>query len=91
MLQTAQKLNEQIKKYYRLIKRKRNALQRGSVNPNYHATFNLDREVYISEVQDLIAKGLLFDFALRTNVIDPFVHFGMTKLGRNYMKYVSSE
>ncbi len=72
-----------------LIKRKRNALRNGKVNPNYHTTFDLERKIYISEIQDLIAKGLLFDFVLKSQIIDPFVHFGITSLGRSYMSYIS--
>lgn len=83
------KLREREAKIPSLIKRKRNALQHGKINPNYHTTFNLNRETYISEIQDLIAKGLLFDFVLKSQIIDPFVHFGITKLGCSYMNYIS--
>lgn len=83
-----ERLNKRLKQIPRLIKQKRSALKNGDINPNYHVTFDLTREDYISEVQDLISKGLLFDFALRTQIIDPFVHFGITSLGRSYMKYI---
>src|SRR5690606_27131001 len=86
---TSKKLNERLKKIPRLIRKRRNALKNGDINPNYHTTFGISRGVYIAEIQDLIAKGLLFDFAIRTQIIDPFVHFGMTGLGRSYMKYVT--
>jgi len=83
------RIEERISKIQKLIRKRRTALQSGNVNPNYHTTFNLTREVYIAEIQDLISKGLLFDFALRTKIIDPFVHFGITSLGRSFMNYVS--
>ncbi|WP_138435154.1 hypothetical protein [Winogradskyella algicola] len=86
---TTKKLKERLSKIPRLIKKRELALKSGNINPNYHTTFDLTREVYISEVQDLISKGLLFDFALRTQLIDPFVHFGMTSLGRSYMNYIN--
>ena len=85
---TLWKLEERRKKIPRLIKKRRTALQTGKINPNSHKSFGLKREDYITEIHDLIAKGLLFDFALRTQLIDPFVHFGITSLGRSYMNYV---
>jgi plasmid maintenance system killer protein len=86
-----EKLRKREAKIPSLIKRKRNALQNGKINPNYHVTFDLNRETYISEIQDLISKGLLFDFVLKSQIIDPFVHFGITNLGRGYMNYISAK
>jgi hypothetical protein len=83
------RIEDRLSKIPRLIRKRRTALKSGNINPNYHTTFDLSREVYISEIQDLISKGLLFDFALRTKIIDPFVHFGITSLGRSFMNYVS--
>ena len=83
------KLEERLKVIPRLIKKRRTALKTGKINPNSHKSFGLTREVYIIEVHDLIAKGLLFDFALKTQIIDPFVHFGITSLGRSFMNYIS--
>lgn len=81
-------LKERLDKLPKLICKKKNALQRGKVNPNSHRTFNIERNVYITEVQDLIAKGLLFDFAIRTSLINPYEAFGITKLGRSYLTYI---
>ena len=87
---TGDKLKLRIKQIPKLIRSKRKALQDGPINPNVHATFDITREIYIVEIQDLIVKGLLFDFALKTKVIDPYVHFGITSFGRNFMKYIAS-
>lgn len=82
-------IQNRLAKIPRLISKKETALKRGSINPNYHSTFGVNRDSYITEVQDLIAKGLLFDFVLKSSVIDPFMHFGMTSLGRSYMNYIT--
>jgi len=87
---TGDKIRTRIKQIQKLTGSKRKALQNGFINPNIHTTFDISREVYITEIQDLIAKGLLFDFALKAKVVDPYVHFGITNFGRNYMKYIAS-
>lgn len=86
----AEKLKVRLKKIPGLLKSKRTALKNGHVNPNYHTTFKVERAMYIAEIQDLIANGLLFDFAIKTDIIDPYVHFGITEYGRSYMSYVAS-
>lgn len=85
---TVQKLLDREIAIDKLLRRKKNALQKGDKNPNSHKTFGVHRDIYIVEVQDLIAKGLLFDFVVQTDLIDPNVLFGITKLGRRYLQYV---
>ncbi|MBW2938107.1 hypothetical protein KXJ69_08310 [Aureisphaera sp. CAU 1614] len=89
--ETSEKIEKRLKDIPKLIKRREMALTQNNVNPNTHSTFNISRELYITEMHDLIAKGLLFDFAIRTNLVQPFVHFGITQLGRSYMKYIIDE
>jgi hypothetical protein len=85
------KLTDRVKKIPGLIARKRNALQRGNVNPNSHKTFGITRSEYIVDIQDLIAQGLIFDFAVRTFLINPYEVFGITRLGRRYLNYISTK
>lgn len=85
---TVQNLIEREQEINKLLKKKISALQKGDKNPNFHKTFGVKRDIYIVEIQDLIAKGLLFDFAIQTDLVDPNVLFGITKLGRRYMQYI---
>ena len=76
------------KKVNKLLKKKRTALQKGNLNPNFHKTFKVKREIFIVEIQGLIAKGLLFDLAQQTKMIEHNMLFGISKLGRRYMNYI---
>jgi len=81
-------IEERASQIDKLIGKKRIALYSGDMNPNVHKTFNLERFEFITEVQDLIAKGLLFDFINASSIINPNEFFGVTKLGRWYMQSI---
>ena len=71
-----------------LIHKKRKALYGGKINPNAHRDYNLNRDEFVTEVQDLIAKGLMFDMIGLSSIVNPNELFGITKLGRWYISLI---
>jgi len=78
---------KRIKHIKTAISSKKKAL-RDLVNPNLAKTYNLKDTVFLVEIHDLISKGLLYDLALTTDMINVNENFGITKLGRDYINYV---
>ena len=71
----------------RAISSKQKAL-RDNVNPSDPRIYKISREDFLIEIHDLISKGLVFDQTITSDLLKPNESYGLTKLGRDYIKYV---
>jgi len=78
---------KRIRSTQRAISSKQKAL-RDNVNPSDPRRYELAREDFLIEIHDLISKGLVFDQAITSDLLKPNENYGLTKLGRDYIKYV---
>jgi hypothetical protein len=76
-----------IKDTQKAILSKQKAL-RDNLNPSDPKTYEIPRDEFLIEIHDLISKGLVFDQTITSDLLKPNENFGLTKLGRDYIKYV---
>jgi len=81
---------KEVNRNIKAIKSKTKAINE-NIKANDHQQYGINQEEYLVEVQDLIGRGLLFDQAITTNLIQPFTYFGLTRLGRKYIGYVKQQ
>lgn len=81
---------KRIKYINKLLSRKKNAISK-TVNPNYHKLYSISHEEFLSEMYSLISKGLMYDLAISSDMIRPNEFFIITKLGRQFIEFVSAE